>query len=269
MASIFFSYSHVDEDLRDQLATHLSALQRQGVVESWHDRRITAGSNIGSEIDRHLLEADVVLLLISPNFIASDYCYQQEMNAALKRAEAGEAVVIPVILRPCDWKELPFGKFLATPKDGKAITKWANLDEAFLDVVLSIKTALRTHITTSHPQTSTKNISSPGNREIGVVTERPRSSNLQVRKRFTDYDLDAFRNDGFDYVLRYFEGSLIELVDREPALQKKFRKIDAQSFTAAIYSDGEKVCQCTIRIADTLVATVSSTACPTIPVVGA
>ena len=118
MATLFFSYSHVDENLRDQMEIHLSGLRRQGLIESWHDRRITAGEEFGPAIDAHIDTDDVILLLVSPDFIASDYCYQREMKRAIERHQRGEARVIPVILRPCDWHDLPFGKLLATPKDG-------------------------------------------------------------------------------------------------------------------------------------------------------
>jgi hypothetical protein len=143
MPTIFFSYSHSDETFRDQLEVHLSALKRQKVIESWHDRKIIAGSVIDDAIDRHLNGADVILLLISPDFIASDYCYDKEVERALQRHSEGTARVIPVILRPCDWHGLPFGKLLATPTDGRAITLWPDRDEAFLDVVKSIKVAVK------------------------------------------------------------------------------------------------------------------------------
>src|ERR1035441_1649714 len=112
MASVFFSYSHKDEDLRDQLEGHLSGLRRQGVISTWHDRRITAGSELENAIDKNLSEADVILLLVSPDFINSDYCYEREMIRAMERHKNGEARVIPVILRACDWHELPFGQLL-------------------------------------------------------------------------------------------------------------------------------------------------------------
>ena len=246
MASLFFSYSHKDEALRDQLAVQLAGLSRLGLITSWHDRRILPGSVLDDEIDSHLAEADIVLLLISPDFIASDYCYNREMQVALQRAEEKKTGVLPIILRPCDWKELPIGRYLAAPTDGRPVTKWPNLDEAFLNVVEAIKVALttfpRTNVQRKTIQDS-KPTSQPSNSFL------PRSSNLQVKKRFTDYDTDAFRNDAFDYLAKFFEGSLEELVKREPSLQQKFREIDAETFTAAVYLAGEKVCRCTIRIA--------------------
>ena len=84
MAKLFFSYSHRDADLRDELETHLAPLKREGVLETWHDRRIGAGKEFAHEISRHLEEANIILLLVSPYFIASDYCYDVEMKRAME-----------------------------------------------------------------------------------------------------------------------------------------------------------------------------------------
>ena len=119
MAQLFFSYSHKDEDLRDQLETHLAVLKRQGFIDAWHDRRITAGENVGQAISASLEAPDVILLLVSADFLASDYCYELEMTRAMARHDEGAAAVIPVILRPCDWHDTPLGKLLAAPRDGK------------------------------------------------------------------------------------------------------------------------------------------------------
>jgi TIR domain len=145
MATIFFSYSHKDETLRHKLEMHLSMLKRQGFIEAWHDRRITPGDVLDKTIGAHLERADIVLLLVSPDFLASDYCYEYEMARALERHDAGACRVIPVILRPCDWRHAPFGRLLAAPKDGKPITRWPDSDEAFLDVTQAIKSAVSHH----------------------------------------------------------------------------------------------------------------------------
>jgi hypothetical protein len=139
---VFFSYSHKDEELRDELEKHLSILKRQGVITGWHDRRIGAGREWAGEIDTHLNTADVILLLISSDFLASDYCYDVEMKRAMERHEAGEARVIPVILRPVDWKGAPFGKLQALPTDAKPVTEWPNRDGAFLNVAQGIRAAV-------------------------------------------------------------------------------------------------------------------------------
>src|SRR4051794_23858837 len=108
LAKVFFSYSHVDETMRDQLEVQLSMLKRQGVIDTWHDRRIGAGQEIDGSISRNLEDSDIILLLVSPNFLASDYCYDKEMLCAMERHERGEAAVIPVILRACEWHHAPF-----------------------------------------------------------------------------------------------------------------------------------------------------------------
>ena len=141
---LFFSYSHEDELLRDELATHLKLLERQGVIRGWHDRRIDAGHDWKQAIDEHLERAGIVLLLVSADFLASDYCYDLEMKRALERRETGGAVVIPVILRPCDWTQAPFAKLQALPRDGKAVTSWLNRDEAWTNVAQGIRGAVQT-----------------------------------------------------------------------------------------------------------------------------
>ena len=103
MARVFFSYSHDDETFRDQLEKHLAMLKHQGLIESWHDRRISAGSSFEEAIDRELDAADVILLLVSSSFLASAYCYSREMVRAMARHATGAARVVPVIVRPCDW----------------------------------------------------------------------------------------------------------------------------------------------------------------------
>src|SRR5262245_30109477 len=100
---IFYSYAHEDEELRKELEKHLANLRRQGVIGDWHDRRIGAGQEWAGAIDAHLDSARIILLLISADFLASDYCYDIELKQAMARHAGGEARVIPVILRPVDW----------------------------------------------------------------------------------------------------------------------------------------------------------------------
>jgi hypothetical protein len=247
-AILFFSYSHADEDLRDQLEKHLVALQRQGIISSWHDRRITAGSELADAIDGHLDAADVILLLISPDFIASDYCCEREMKRAMEHHRKGEARVIPVILRPCDWHGLPFGELLATPRDGKAITTWPNIDSAFLDVVTSIKSALKELGRSAKPE-QRRGAESAAEEPRNAIPVPARSSNLRITKKFTDLDRDRFRHDGFEYIAKFFENSLKELVARNAGVEQAFRRIDANRFSAAAYRDGNKVCQGSASIA--------------------
>lgn len=249
MAKVFFSYSHDDEHSRNQLEKHLSMLKHQGLIEPWHDRRITAGAAVDDAISNALEEADIILLLVSASFIASPYCYSKEMERAMQRHHDGTAVVIPVIVRTCDWHPAPLGKLLAVPKDGKAIDLWANFDEAYTDVTRQIRSVVekRASAATAHSvavNTRGKTSSSPAALPSGL----PRSSNLRLKKEFTDQDRDQFLNEGFEYIARFFQGSLKELTDRNPGIEGKFQQIDATKFTATIYRNGKNVSQCSINL---------------------
>jgi len=136
---IFFSYSHKDEEYKDKLVKHLSILKRQGVIEDWHDRKIGAGNEWAGAIDEHLESAEIILLLVSDDFLASDYCWDIELKRGMARHEARTARVIPVILRNVDWAGAPFGKLQALPKDAKPLKSWTDIDEAFTDVAKGIR----------------------------------------------------------------------------------------------------------------------------------
>ena len=139
---LFISYSHKDERFREQLQEHLVALKRQGLVEAWHDRRIAPGQEWKGAINENLEAAGIILLLISPSFIASPYCYDIEMTRALEKHEQGQALVIPVIVRPADWEWAPFGKLQALPKEAKPVRRWGDRDEAWRNVVQGIRKAV-------------------------------------------------------------------------------------------------------------------------------
>ena len=139
---VFFSYAHKDEELKNELVKHLSILKRQGVITAWHDREITAGTEWAGEIDTHLNAAGVILLLISSDFLASDYCYDIELVRAMELHATGEACVIPVILREVDWKGAVFGKLQALPKNADPVANWVNRDQAFADVARGIRKAV-------------------------------------------------------------------------------------------------------------------------------
>ena len=104
---IFCCYAHADEQWRRQLDIHLNLMHRQELICTWYDRQVIPGADRAQAIDTHLNSASVILLLISPDFFASDYCYGIEMKRALERHQAGEARVIPILLRPVDWKGAP------------------------------------------------------------------------------------------------------------------------------------------------------------------
>ena len=135
---LFYSYAHEDEKLRDKLEKHLTLLEREGVIRGWHDRKIGAGKEWQNEIDTHLDSSHIILLLVSPNFIASNYCWDVEVKRAMERHEIKEARVIPIILDYVDWESAPFAKLQALPKNAKPVKKWQNHDNAFLSVAEGI-----------------------------------------------------------------------------------------------------------------------------------
>jgi hypothetical protein len=240
LATIFFSYSHRDEDLRDRLETHLAMLKQQRLIEAWHDRRILAGDEIDRSVSVNLEAADIILLLVSSDFLASKYCYDVEVGRAMERHEAGEARVIPVILRYCDWHEAPFGKLIAAPKDGKPIKSWPDIDEAFLDVARHIRAALPMRAVETR-------IPAPA-LQSHAARDRPRSSNLRVRKEFTEIDFDEFVRDVFEYIASFFDNSLGELQARTPTVKTNYKRIDADRFTAVIYRHGKAVSRCKVLL---------------------
>ena len=248
MVTLVFSYSHKDSDFRDELEVHLAALKRQGVIDTWHDRRIGAGREFDEEIRRNFDQADIILLLISPYFIASDYCYDIEMKRAMERHEQGVARVIPVILEPCDWQKLPFGKLIATPTDGKPISKFPNKHDGFLEVTRAIRKAAEDlgGIVKEKPAETVRKA------KTGATTRGalPRSSNLRLKKEFTDRDKDRFLTESFEYVANFFEGSLEELQNRNAGMETTFRRIDANHFTAVAYRRGKELTRCKIWLGD-------------------
>ena len=140
---LMISYAHKDEGLKNTLTTGLSALNRSRLVDIWQDRDILPGIEFGPEIGKQLDEADIIVLLISPEFIASDYCYLIEMKRAIERHKAGTARVIPIVVRPTDWEGTPMWGLNPLPKDGVAVKSWKNEDEAWLNVAKGIRAVVQ------------------------------------------------------------------------------------------------------------------------------
>jgi hypothetical protein len=131
---IFFSYAHEDEDLMDEVRRQLVVHERNGRILKWHDRKILAGADWRFQIDDRLNRANIVLIFLSPHYIDSKFCYEIEGQAALQRHAAGEAVAIPIILRPCPWQHSPYASIQALPRDGRPVSRWDDRDEASLEV---------------------------------------------------------------------------------------------------------------------------------------
>src|SRR6266446_4992030 len=140
---LFYCYARKDKPLRDELEIHLSWLKRRYQLTNWHDHEILPGEEWEQAIDENLNTAHLILLLISPDFMASDYCFSKEMRRALERHKEGTCRVIPIILRPTYWEDAPFSSLQLLPTDAIPITRWPDRDEAFHDVVKEINLILK------------------------------------------------------------------------------------------------------------------------------
>ncbi len=189
MAKAFISYSHRDGKALERLHTHLATLRRENRITAWYDHEVLAGDDIDSQINAQLSDSELFLALISPDFLASNYCYEKEMTEALERHERGTLRLIPIILEPCDWKTTPLGKLKALPKDGKPISTWKNENIAFLDVITELR-----RISSDEEQTKQSNIkeavdaSAPNKRE---------AKRYRIKKDFDSIDRDDFREKTF------------------------------------------------------------------------
>jgi len=185
---IFFSSAHADDELRDQLARQLKILEHQQMAVTWCDRQIPAGSQWANVIDDRLNAADIILLLISPDFLSSDFCMKVEYPRAMERHEAGEACVIPVLLRSCPWKESTYNTLQAYPKDLVPVTSWRNQDEALYNVVQGILAAV--------------NLLLPANKSLSSLPKLSQPEGLsdeEIEERYLDsqrYAVEDMRSEG-------------------------------------------------------------------------
>ncbi len=140
---LFYCYARENKAEQIELDTHLIGLKRSRLIASWSDQDISAGTEWETHVQQELATAHIILLLISIHFMASDYCYGEEMQRALKRHEAGEARVIPILLRAVDWEDAPFSKLQMLPSDAKPISRWQHRDDAFEDIAKGLRKVVK------------------------------------------------------------------------------------------------------------------------------
>ena len=174
---VFISYSKQDKALRDGLLSHLRPLEGAGII-TWHDRQILPGTQWDAEIKARLNAADIILLLISADFLATDYCTQVEIPEALRRHEAGEAIVMPVILRSCTWDLTPLAAIQAYPEKATPVVRWTHMDDAYTDVVRNVHLAA-TKITERRSQ--------PQVEQERIQREQRRQAEEQEKLRQAEY----------------------------------------------------------------------------------
>jgi hypothetical protein len=136
---LYISYVQPDAHHRDRLVQHLSTLVRTNVVHAWHDGKLLPGQRRLDEILQHLSDADIILLLVTPNFLSSDHIWNIDIQIAMTRAEDDDAMVVPVIVEPVRWEDAPFRHLQPLPESGQPVTKWSSEDDAWLSVVEAIR----------------------------------------------------------------------------------------------------------------------------------
>jgi hypothetical protein len=197
-------------------------LRRDNLISEWFDRDILAGDVLDDEISRQLETSDLFLLLVSPDFLASDYCYNREMTRALERHRAGQARVVPIIIEPCDWASSPLRELKALPKDGKPVSDWTNENNAYLDVSRELRRVVETDVPTASaiPPASAEQNRAPVRR-------------YRVKRDFDEIDRSEFREAAFSEIRDYFRRA-VEEIDGIEDLRGRFREISATTFGCTI-----------------------------------
>lgn len=249
MTTGFISYTHADTALKEQLVRHLAPLRREGLIDLWHDGMLRPGEHLDPTVQAALAASDVVILLVSADFIASEYCYEQEMLRAFARQRDGSARVISIILRPCQWKGVPIGngetlsEFVALPKDGKAVITWPDTDTAFDNAVGAIRDMLKAGDGSGQPITS---LAPRPDANVAGPRSSSSTSLLGIAAKPTDLDRDRFLRSGYTTTAALFEEKLGELNASDPRIDNDFERIDSRSFAASVYLDGKRVGQVSI-----------------------
>jgi TIR domain len=237
---LFISYSHHDADLLGELRVHLRPYERSGVVEPWFDGFLIPGDDFDHEVRKALAESDFIGLLVTPRFLASDYCVDVEMEDAIRRHLEGKARVVPIIAKPCAWKTTSLSKLLATPTDGLPITKWSDADEAWEIVGRDLAKAAAAE--------GAKPRAAQAAARADLVRERkppPSQTGFSIPRsaKPTDQDIDDFRHDAFERIAELLELSVSRVGD---GVTGRFRRLDANRFTVTLYRNGAKATSCTI-----------------------
>lgn len=225
----FISYSHRDSEALGRLHTHLSVLRRQGHIDEWYDHKILPGDDINEEVKQKLEASDLFLLLVSPDFLASDYCMNVEVKRALERRESESVRVIPIILADCDWQHTSLKDLRVLPCDGKPVSKWSNEDEAYGDVV----EGLRRVIEAGNPQHNTV----IDKRESRNTSIRPSVGQIRVTRDFDKIDHDEFREMAFNTIRDHFKSG-VEEIDEIDNLKGRFQVLSPTSFNCTIINKG-------------------------------
>lgn len=245
----FVAYSKADAAAVERLIIHLRGLQHEGVIATWHDRQLIPGQEWDAGIRMELAGADIVILCVSADFLATEYIQRVEIPAALRRHQDGEAVVIPVIFGKCDWQGHPISRLQSIPAKGRTVRDYIrqdNLDEVWAEVTASVRHAV---------EGSPNELDS--SRAVATAAVQPRSaaprrgaepvvfSNLRPA---TDLERDDFTRSTFAGILDYFSASLKRLEAANPNCETRLRHVAEDAFEASAYVGGRHLAHCGVFI---------------------
>lgn len=224
---LFISYSHNDAELVGRLHKHLAHLQRDDTIAEWYDQEIHAGDKIDDEISAALDNADVFLACASPDYIASIYCFERELNLALSKEGRGEIRIVPVIFQPCDWLNTPLAAFKAVPEDGKPVSEFTNPNVALLQVATELR-----RLAGSREMAPTEQLAAaPATASAGAP---PR---YRAKKEFDELDKRDFAERSFGEIYRFFEASVSE-IQGLPDIEARLSPLAEESFSCTVINRG-------------------------------
>ncbi|HEX7760120.1 MAG TPA: toll/interleukin-1 receptor domain-containing protein [Caulobacteraceae bacterium] len=221
--SAFISYSHADEKALDRLHKHLAMLRRDELLSAWSDHAILPGSSIGQTIDAQLEGSGLFLALVSPDYLASRYCYEKEFERALELSRAGRMRIVPIILEPCDWLASPLSEYMALPKDGKPVSEWTNANNAYLDIVTGLRRLLEVPV-----------VGSGGQSPAAGMDGRAPARKLKLQRDFDSIEKAEFADRAFGVIRDYFQKASAELMQASEDLRTRVQDMSPTAFTASL-----------------------------------
>ncbi len=221
--SAFVSYSHVDEKRLERLHKHLAMLRRDGQLKDWTDHEILAGEKLDLAVRNHLENSALFIALVSPDYLASQYCYEKEFEHALALQAQGRLRIVAVIIEPCDWQNSPFHQFLVLPKDGKAVADWTNENTAYLNVVTEIRRVLASGDAPPPPVAA-----------AAAPVDQPTTRRVKLKQDFDAIQKAEFADEAFEAFRSYFERSCGELHQASDKIKARFEVMGPDAFSCTV-----------------------------------
>lgn len=215
----FISYSHKDEEYLQLLITHLAPLKREGLIETWSDHAVEVGQKLDDEISSSLQSSQLFIALVSPDYLASNYCYEKEFEKAIKRREEETLIIVPIIIEPCDWKNTPFAEIKGLPKDNNPVSEWKNKNMAMLKTIEGIRSLL----------------SKDEEQWIKPNNKTKVSKSFKIKQDFDNIQKLEFLESGFSQIKKYFLNEIREVVTLD-GVEAKVVSDTAKIFSALLVS---------------------------------